>query len=946
LKNLQLETSLKHLIIVLALVLVASCATDTSVTRPTNSQVEPQADFIVRQSPNDDRNYRYVTLDNELRVFLVSDPETDKAAASLVALRGQNHDPKQYAGLAHFLEHMLFIGTNKYPEVDEYQQFISANGGSSNAYTAADHTNYFFDIHPDYFHEGLDRFAQFFIAPLLDPAYVDREKNAVHSEYQMQIKDDGWRGFSALKAAMNPDYPGSDFHIGSLETLGDGVDEALSQFRKDNYSADQMILVAFSNEPLDTMESWITPLFSAVENHDIGDAEPLPSAFLAQDLPFTLTYRSLKDSRRVSFNFPIPSTDEHYQQKPALYITNLLGHEGDGSLHQHLKSAGWIESLAAGTNRIDSDNSLIGIDIELTELGAAHIQDITDTLFAYVNILKTTPPEAWRYAEQARVAELGFRFQEQSSPTGFVYRVGPLLNLYPPEHVLSAPYLMEDFDPTLINEYIEFLHPGNLIMEIVGPDVETDQLEPWFQVPYQVAKGVPMPRVQEDHQLDLPDNNRFLPESLKLLSNDPGGPQPVVENSAISLWLDRDTEFGVPRANVFLTLGVKGGFTTPHDIVMAQLYQLLATDARNELTYPAMLAGLSYNLSVASDGFRLRLSGYNDKQPELLTAVLDGFTVLELDADKFALYKAELIREWRDFKKERPYTQTYATLNHLLLSSSWPPASLADALTDLTVADLKSWRKEKLQGFSVLGFAHGNLDEASVVEIANLIEDKLPTEKFELADPAIADISGAMKMALPVDHQDASMVLYVQDLDNSFEQRARSALAVQLLRQSYFTSLRTEQQLGYVVTITNRAIHDRGGIAFIVQSPVASPAALETATLSFMEKRLPAIRDMSDSEFEQNKAGIISRLLETDKNLGQRSQRYWADLDFGVLTFDSREQIAALVAGLDKSAIVEFLDGVAGRLENNRLLIYNQGKFSEAPIVGELVTDVESFKRG
>ena len=944
-----MENALKYLVVIFGLLLVASCATDTETTQPPLSKNEIQQTsgevFIIRQSPNDDRHYRYIILDNKLRVLLVSDSKTDKAAASLVVLRGQNHDPEEFAGLAHFLEHMLFIATEKYPTVDEYQKFISANGGSSNAYTAADHTNYFFDIQRDYFREGLDRFAQFFISPLLDPAYVEREKNAVHSEYQLQIKDDGWRGFSAIKAAMNPEYPGSRFHIGSLDTLGEGVDEALARFREQQYSADQMILVALSHESLDSIESFVTTLFGAIENRDVGRAEVMPRAFLDKDLPLTLTYRSLRDSRRVTYNFPVPSTNLHYRQKPTLYITNLLGHEGDGSLHQRLKSEGWIENLAAGSNRIDPQNTLISIDIELTDDGAAHIQAITNLLFAYVDLLKANPPDAWRYAEQARVAELGFRFQEKSSPTGFVYRVGPMLELYPPEHVLSAPYLMEDFDPALINDYIELLNPDNLVMEIVGPDVETDRLEPWFQVPYRIDHTTPQPRREANARLALPDANVFLPESLDLLNNDQAGPSPVVDTSTISFWLDRDTEFAVPRANLFLILGVRGGFATPIDIVMARLYQRLITDSRTELTYPATLAGLSYHLSVAADGFRLGISGYNDKQRELLTAVLDDFTRIDLDADKFALHKAEMVREWRDFKKERPFTQTYATLTHLLLSSSWPPSSLADALAPLSVEDLHRWRSDKLTGFNVMGFAHGNVDEATVLNLANLIEESLPTRAFKLHNPIIMEISKSLKLALPVDHQDSSMVLYLQDADSSFEQRARSALAVQLLRQAYFTSLRTEQQLGYVVTITNRTMRDRGGITFIIQSPIASPAELEAATRDFLQARLPAIAEMSEDEFEQNKSGLVARLTETDKNLGQRSQRYWADLDLGVLTFDSREQIAGLVADLDKPAMLKFLQGVVRRVASQRLLIYNQGKFTEAPIAGELLTDVGSFKR-
>ena len=89
--------------------------------------------------------------------------------------RGSFDDPKARPGLAHFLEHMLFIGTEKYPEPDGYFSFVESNGGSSNAYTAPEVTNYFFDVKPDAFREGLDRFAHFFIDPLLAPD-VEREE--------------------------------------------------------------------------------------------------------------------------------------------------------------------------------------------------------------------------------------------------------------------------------------------------------------------------------------------------------------------------------------------------------------------------------------------------------------------------------------------------------------------------------------------------------------------------------------------------------------------------------------------------------------------------------------------------------------------------------------------------------------------------------------------------
>jgi len=68
------------------------------------------------------------------------------------------HDPREIPGLAHFLEHMLFLGTEKYPEENEYHKFLAENGGSSNAYTGRDHTCYYFESAPKALEPALDRY--------------------------------------------------------------------------------------------------------------------------------------------------------------------------------------------------------------------------------------------------------------------------------------------------------------------------------------------------------------------------------------------------------------------------------------------------------------------------------------------------------------------------------------------------------------------------------------------------------------------------------------------------------------------------------------------------------------------------------------------------------------------------------------------------------------------
>lgn len=102
----------------------------------------------VQVSLQDARQYKCITLPNALQVLLISDKDTDKAAAALDVGVGQMSDPEDIPGLAHFLEHMLFLGTEKYPDENSYSKFLSAHGGRSNAYTALENTNYYFDVNP------------------------------------------------------------------------------------------------------------------------------------------------------------------------------------------------------------------------------------------------------------------------------------------------------------------------------------------------------------------------------------------------------------------------------------------------------------------------------------------------------------------------------------------------------------------------------------------------------------------------------------------------------------------------------------------------------------------------------------------------------------------------------------------------------------------------------
>ena len=120
---------------------------------------QSQSTINIIKSPSDKREYRHIQLTNGLEALIVYDGEADKSAAALDVKVGCSLDPKTHYGTAHFLEHMLFMGTEKYPSENEYTEFIKNNGGSDNAYTSMTDTNYYFDISNEAFSEALDRFS-------------------------------------------------------------------------------------------------------------------------------------------------------------------------------------------------------------------------------------------------------------------------------------------------------------------------------------------------------------------------------------------------------------------------------------------------------------------------------------------------------------------------------------------------------------------------------------------------------------------------------------------------------------------------------------------------------------------------------------------------------------------------------------------------------------------
>eukprot|EP00928_Gymnodinium_smaydae_P079255 TRINITY_DN63228_c0_g1_i1.p1 TRINITY_DN63228_c0_g1~~TRINITY_DN63228_c0_g1_i1.p1 ORF type:complete len:1189 (-),score=221.31 TRINITY_DN63228_c0_g1_i1:30-3209(-) len=458
----------------------------------------------------DRRVYKSVVLDNGLRVLLASDPSADAAAAAMSIRAGSFQDPPNFLGLAHFHEHMLFLGTEKFPDEDEYERYLKDHGGYSNAYTADELTNYFFRVNAPHLPGALDRFAQFFLAPSFELSAVDRELRAVDSESTNYAADETWRRMQVMKSFAAPEHPFHRFSVGNLETLGhagaETLREELVRWNAAHYHAGAMRLAIFGRESLEDLEILAHEHFGSIratlaEALNASPTAPSVSSSApsvesaAADAPAVLPggppavaegpwapniLGSLVEvvpkleERTVGVFWPLPPGFKHLYAKVEHILSHILGHEGAGSLHALLNREGLIESLSAGPRFSFSDSQLLGIEVSLTLEGERRLSDVLDRIFAYVAVMCEAGPSSVLHAELQQLSEIDFRFREDSpAPDNLAAFATRSMQHYPTWDALRGPSAMDEFMPDVVQEWLNLLSPDRCVIVRASPNLSS-----------------------------------------------------------------------------------------------------------------------------------------------------------------------------------------------------------------------------------------------------------------------------------------------------------------------------------------------------------------------------------------------------------------------------------------------------------------------------------------
>jgi insulysin len=892
--------------------------------------------FIVRvrshalkQSPNDLKEYQSLTLSNGLRVLLIHNEESDKSAAALAVNAGHFNDPKNRQGLAHFLEHMLFLGTEKYPDGSEYQKFISQHGGSHNAWTATEHTCFYFDVHHQHFGNALDRFSQFFTSPLLSEEFIVKERKNIDAEFKLKLKDDMRRLYDVHKETINQAHPFSQFSVGNIETLSDRNDKSIvtevKAFFERYYQANYMTLAIEGPQPLTELAQLTEQMFQEIRTTDIPLAKISEPLYFPEHQGIAIDICPVKNDRQLIISFAMESIDKYYQDKPESILAYLLGHEGSGSILAKLKHEQWAMDLTAGSGINGSNFKDFNIRISLTEYGEQHLDDIISIVFSYISLLKSGQLPEHYYKEKQAIAEFSFIYHEKVRPLDNVSQLAINMQHYPVDDYIFGDYIMSSMDHNNIDHLLSYLHVNNMRITHVSQNNQFTQTSAWYQVPYHVNKiakkqlakwcelSDPKNKSAERNGLYLPGANPYIIGNPHIYDDvEPKAlPVKIEDASGLAIWYKQDTTFKVPKGYIYLGIDSPYSILNIENIAMTRLFVDLYINTVVEENYDAELACIHYHLYAHQGGITLQISGISENQPTLLAKLLYRLKTHEATEQGFDLFKQQLINHWQNTDKSKSISQLFSTLSSVTQPNNPNAGALANALCKVTFSQYQAFCQQLFKQVTLEALIHGNWLFEHAQTIANHIKQAFKNsyhKQYTVQCPVI-DFKDKHSLLLPmiIPEHDHATVVYTPLPTRDNHLVALTMVTSHLLSPFFFQEMRTEKQYGYIVGVGYVPINRYPGMAFYIQSPDIHANALTTAIDKFIDNSLMMLDVLSDENWSHLIQGLVGQLEEKDSNLRIKSQRFWAAICNKDQLFSQKEQLLTAILSLNFEQVKTFI---------------------------------------
>ena len=887
---------------------------------------------------SDNRNYEYIVLNNDMRIVLIHDPNTLIGAAAMTIGVGFYEDYDKYEGIAHFLEHMLFMGTIKYPQVNHFMSFLNKTGGNTNAYTTGDTTNYHFDVPIEHFEEGLDIFGQFFISPLFDPETVEKEIDAINAEHSKNYNSDAWRLDRIVREMAFENHPYHHFGCGTKKTLTKkDIREKLIEFHESYYSSNIMNLVIYSNEQTSKMKNLVKNIFNQVKNKNI---KILKNYNIFKNLPITIKTVPVINKNFLKIYIQIPQSiieinkiSDIYIYQSFQYIYNLLSHEAHGTLFYYLKKL-----RLSNENHVvydDSDRYLMSMmfSFDLTEEGFKNIELIVSMVYNYIDLIKSQGITTWQYNEYRKIGKITFDYEPRTSASNYAISISTNMNRYEPKYILIGRNYYPKFNEKIVNVInlcLDTLTSNNSINILLSKNYEKDEnmiKEKWFGIKYKLIDNlINNSKLSKNIKFLLPLPNKLIPSTVKLLHHGPNDvlytyPKLLISETNFKIYFKQDNTYNLPFAVINIILYNNEIYDTPEKYLSFILYQYVLEKKLSKLTSYANYINTYFNITVEDTYVKININSYTSNLKYLLNKLINTFTRIEISEKMVAICKNNIKEDLQNF--------VYAPLTHIgeeyfnekINNKYFSNNTLIKTINKVKLNDILKVKEFCKNNCRCECLIQGNYNEEMIEGIPEMLKYFISKEMISLNQVNILPISAGQEeiyIREKFDPNNKNSYIniffeigtkrneYITNWDFKY---AKLCLLYEILNEDFFHQLRSIEQNGYIVScnIKNIGTYNSAiwGLQFIIQSNNKTPNFLKSRIKNFIKKFETKLKNITQDDFNKYVIATTHHLNIPSDNIDEEIKKNIKKILYN-LPFDYNKKLIKIINKINKEQILKF----------------------------------------
>ena len=861
---------------------------------------------------NEKREFKYGILPNNLKYTIIYDKSADTSNVVMSVNTGTLYEPLEYMGLAHFLEHMLFMGSSKYTDEDYYFKKLKEFGGNSNAYTDDIYTVYYFDILSVNLNEMIDIFSRFFIDPLFNINSVSREINAVNSEHLKNLNNDNWVLRQIINNISKKDSIINRFGTGSHKTFGTNIEKlrnAMISFYNKYYCANNMCITIQSSRPINEIEKMIKKSFSDIKQKKIVHPIIPMSKFSSFNNEYHLI--TVDDVNIINYIWEMPEFKEFNDNKIIDIIRNGILFNCKNNIENYL-----IENNLA--NNIDIGYFDTGIFILSIEVLPNKSKDvyykINDIVEYYFNHLKYFN---WNlvYDYNVKLYELNYNNQMKGSNADLAMKICLNMHIFDEEHVYNGHKLVIKKDYVKLMKCLDYLKfdKVNIIYATqtkLGSNYKKDK---YYEKYYcKLSKSFINNNIinnnNYNYNFNICINSDMLNIKPKIIKN--LDKYNIPKKMAPKFWYGGVSKFKEPivlgeiciQSHKFFN-SKRTLLTTVISIKIINYYMNLLFSNEINIGY-----NIKMTLNYRTSSISLIIDGYNDKYIDLFNRVVEQIVDINpsdtLIKSNISLFKQSL----ENVNKSSAWELSTSLLSTMINKYIYYYKDELKEIKNITIDMIKerinkliNIRKQPITTtiygcidnkhlHNIITFNSNNkIDKISSMKMPNSITIKHPNKK---------EINICISYVFPIHTKKMNPLL-----------SAKLVLLNAIMERPAFDVLRTKMQLGYLVRC-KLVLDDISYIRLSVMSPL-DYKKVEDAMETFINTSMKEIFETTTtSDFNNLKKSIYDILTEKHNSLTEMANSYLGEITIQEYMFDRNIRIANKIKHISLNDIVDLYHSI------------------------------------